>query len=192
MAPRNRHGRMTCPVYMRTKGGKIVPFRKGAIEASIAVVMHHLRRHDPREFRMLTEEVCMELHDVKTVSTERIRSAVLRVLGRHNLHDAMRYYEFVFLHIPPSKIRKVVKRDGTTEEFDPHKIYKAIRKALFDSDVKDGRVAERLAREVVDILNKKYPRGVVPVETIKEDVEYVLVKHRLPHVAKSYMLYRYM
>ena len=90
------------------------------------------------------------------------------------------------------KTTKVIKRDGRAERFQYRKMLSSIRKAMAHAHVRSPDLAESLAKEAVGMINRKYKGKPVPVEAIKETVEFVLVKNKLPNVAKAYILYRYM
>ncbi len=86
-------------------------------------------------------------------------------------------------------IKKIIKRDGTTQDFDKTKIKNAILKAFIATGEKDGSVAEKLADEVVKILEERI-KGIPHVEDVQDIVEEVLIKHGYAKVAKAYILYR--
>ena len=89
------------------------------------------------------------------------------------------------------KITRVEKRDGSFERFSSKKLTNSIAKALAQSGTKNGKIANKLAKEAIKLLEKRHEK-TVPVEHIKETVEFVLVKNKLPKAAKYYLLYRYM
>ena len=169
-------------------------FRKNKIKLSLSKVLKHIGRHDSNLIAVITDKVCHEIskYRLKKISVERIRTIIKKVLKSHKMNDAAKYYELVFLHIRNIKLKKVVKRDGRIENFDPHKIFKSIRKSFSETGLEDGKKCEQLTKQVIKLLGKKYKNKSVPVENIKEDIEYILIKNKLPHVAKSYILYRYM
>ena len=88
-------------------------------------------------------------------------------------------------------ISKVIKRDGRFDKFSSSKIRQSIHKSMVHAHGREHVNADILAKEVVSILSKRYKKGKVEVETIKDTVEYVLVKHKLGKVAKYYILHRY-
>ncbi|MBI2578826.1 MAG: hypothetical protein HYW26_03885 [Candidatus Aenigmarchaeota archaeon] len=94
--------------------------------------------------------------------------------------------------ISPRKTMKVIKRDGRTEKFQPRKILGSIRKALAHAHESRPGLAEKLAKQAQALIARKYRGKPVPVEAIKETLEFVLVKNKLPKAAKAYILYRYM
>lgn len=169
-------------------------FDKEKLKKSIAKTLHHIGKHEEPRAAAITGEACFELGKSRkmVINVEDIRRVVMRVFKKRKMTQAARYYDFVFLHINGLKVKRVLKRDGRRERFFPFKIFKAIRKSLSQAGIEDGGKCEMLTKEVVSLINKKYANKVVPVENIKEDIEYILVKHKLPKVAKAYMLYRYM
>ena len=87
-------------------------------------------------------------------------------------------------------IRKVRKRDGRLEDFDPTKIVNAIFKALKATGEGDYELAKRLGLEVVSILEKKFAGEIPSVEEIQDIVEDTLIRNGLVNSAKAYILYR--
>ena len=89
-----------------------------------------------------------------------------------------------------TRISKSRKRDGRIVDFDPRKISNAIRKAFNAVGQRDGELADRLAGEVVKILEKRFTEVIPSVEDVQDVVERVLIENRLADVAKAYILYR--
>jgi len=88
-------------------------------------------------------------------------------------------------------MKYVRKRDGRLEEFDSNRITNAIWKAAKAVGGKDREQAERLSKQVVDILKQKFgDDGVPTVEEIQDIVENVLIENGHARTAKAYILYR--
>ena len=84
---------------------------------------------------------------------------------------------------------KVIKRDGTTVEFDRNKIKRAIRKANEAVDP-DFRVTEEQIEQIVhNIESKKRDRYLV--EDIQDMVEHDLMLLGKYTLSKKYIIYRY-
>ena len=90
------------------------------------------------------------------------------------------------------KIKKVIKMNGSIQSFDKNKIKRSIEKTLKQSRIKDGKLATRLTDEVVSSLEKRHKKDTIPVWDIKNTIEWVFVKNKLPDAAKFYILYRFM
>lgn len=90
------------------------------------------------------------------------------------------------------KIKKVIKRDGTTVDFDREKIMNAINKAIVAVEGQENlKLANRVTDLVVFSLEEKFGAKVIPsVEDIQDTVEESLIKKGLSKVAKAYILYR--
>ena len=90
-----------------------------------------------------------------------------------------------------SEMYKVVKRDGTTAEFDISKISTALRKA-FDAQGKNSHptVIDLLALKVTADFDSKIKDDKIAVEDIQDSVEAVLIQAGYADVAKAYILYR--
>jgi len=90
-----------------------------------------------------------------------------------------------------TKITQVKKRNGEIVSFDELKIKEALFKALTASGEGDGKLAERLTKKVVDLLQRRFKEGEIPhVEQIQDIVEEVLILENLVKAAKAYILYR--
>lgn len=84
---------------------------------------------------------------------------------------------------------KVIKRNGTTVDFDRQKIANAIRKA--NLAVEEGeRISEEDIESIVQTIEgKKRPRLLV--EDIQDMVEHELMQKQKYMLAKAYIIYRY-
>ena len=84
---------------------------------------------------------------------------------------------------------KVIKRDGTTCDFDGNKIAVAIRKANESVDFED-RITEDQITAIVDDISSRH-RARLLVEDIQDMVEEKLMELQKYQLMKSYILYRY-
>ena len=90
-----------------------------------------------------------------------------------------------------SRIKSVVKRDGSTVDFTPQRITNAIYRAAVAVGGRDKKTAGKLTEKVVIILEKQTPENETPhVEQIQDIVEKVLIEEGHAKVAKAYILYR--
>jgi len=90
-----------------------------------------------------------------------------------------------------TEIKSVEKRTGAIVPFTPERITNAIYRAAVAVGGRDRSIAERLSREVVQILEEKCPPGCTPtIEEIQDVVEKVLIENGHAKVAKAYILYR--
>ncbi|NOZ59297.1 MAG: vitamin B12-dependent ribonucleotide reductase [Euryarchaeota archaeon] len=87
-------------------------------------------------------------------------------------------------------IKKIRKRDGRVEDFNPEKIRNAILKAFIATGEGNGEVAGEIAREVVARVEERFPRAIPGVEDVQDIVEETLIKRGYARVAKAYILYR--
>ncbi|PIN73203.1 ribonucleoside-diphosphate reductase, adenosylcobalamin-dependent [Candidatus Woesearchaeota archaeon CG10_big_fil_rev_8_21_14_0_10_45_16] len=88
-------------------------------------------------------------------------------------------------------VRKVVKRDGRTVDFDFKKVADAIFKAAQSVGGEDRKRAEELAVEVMALLETEYPTKTPSVENVQDLVEKVLIDKGHARTAKAYILYRH-
>ncbi|MCD6381710.1 MAG: adenosylcobalamin-dependent ribonucleoside-diphosphate reductase [Candidatus Aenigmarchaeota archaeon] len=88
-------------------------------------------------------------------------------------------------------IKKIKKRDGTIVSFDKKKISEAIWKAARSVGGKDKATSEKLAEQVVELLEKSLKEGEIPtVEQVQDIVEKILVENGHYQTAKAYITYR--
>ena len=86
---------------------------------------------------------------------------------------------------------KVIKRDGTTADFQIVKIGDAIEKAFIAQEKNyDRDIIDFLALKVTSDYQDKIVDGKISVETIQDSVERVLIQAGYADVAKAYILYR--
>lgn len=89
-----------------------------------------------------------------------------------------------------SVFENVIKRDGTTENFNPKKIKSAIYKAGQATREFDEQIALKLTFKVVNIAQKIFADKNPSVEEIQDIVEEVLITSPYKTSAKAYILYR--
>ncbi len=89
------------------------------------------------------------------------------------------------------KITRIVKRTGAVVPFNKDRITNAIYRAAVAVGGRDRATAERLADQVVAMLEEMTPPGHLPsVEDIQDVVEKVLIEQGHARTAKAYILYR--
>ncbi len=86
-------------------------------------------------------------------------------------------------------LMKVIKRDGSTVDFDRSKIVIAIRKAN-DAVEPEERIAEEVIEEIVSYIEHKNRKRFL-VEDIQDIVEEKLMEAGKFALAKAYIIYRY-
>ncbi|MEM2567721.1 MAG: vitamin B12-dependent ribonucleotide reductase [Candidatus Bathyarchaeia archaeon] len=87
-------------------------------------------------------------------------------------------------------ITKIRKRDGRIVDFNPERIKNAIHKAFVAVKLEDGEKAERLTRDVVSFLEKRFVEKIPSVEDVQDVVIEVLKKSGFEEVASEYQAYR--
>ncbi len=88
-------------------------------------------------------------------------------------------------------IKKIKKRDGSIQKFDPQKITKAIWSAAQAVGGTNKDLAKDLTKKVIQRLKNKTDKGQIPtVETVQDIVESRLVESGHYKTAKAYILYR--
>ncbi|WP_018624973.1 ribonucleoside triphosphate reductase [Kangiella aquimarina] len=86
---------------------------------------------------------------------------------------------------------KIVKRDLTEAKFERAKIYEAILKAGKASGEFEADIADKMTRQVIDVLSFRFTNLTVPtVEQVQDIVEHCLAVNRYFATAKAYILYR--
>lgn len=86
---------------------------------------------------------------------------------------------------------KIVKRDLTEAKFERAKIYEAILKAGKASGEFEADIAEKMTRQVIDVMSFRFTNLTVPtVEQVQDIVEHCLAVNQYFATAKAYILYR--
>lgn len=89
------------------------------------------------------------------------------------------------------KITQVRKRDGRVVPFNKEKITSAIFRAAESVGGDDRLLADKLADQVVALLENGMPLGAIPnIEDIQDLVEKILIENGHVKTAKHYILYR--
>jgi len=92
---------------------------------------------------------------------------------------------------PEGLLAKVIKRDGSTTDFDREKIAGVIWAAAQSVGGQDKETADHLADRVIEKLEEKFGGVTIPtVEQIQDIVEKTLVEEGHYKTAKAYILYR--
>lgn len=88
--------------------------------------------------------------------------------------------------------RRIVKRNGTTVDYDRDRIVNAVYKATVSLGRPDRRLALSTARRVEHALDATYRGNAVPsVEDVQDIVENTLMQAGHTHLARSYIIYRH-
>jgi len=87
-------------------------------------------------------------------------------------------------------IKEIKKRNGKIVTFDESKITDAIFKAACSVGGRDRGLAEKLAKQVVSVLEKEFNSKIPSVEDVQDVVEKVLIENGHARTAKAYILYR--
>jgi uridine kinase len=91
-----------------------------------------------------------------------------------------------------NKVKFVYKRTGTLVPFNQDRISNAIYRAAVSVGGRDKSIAEKLADQVVDLLEQKFDETNIPrIEDIQDVVEKVLIENGHAKVAKEYITYRH-
>jgi len=87
-------------------------------------------------------------------------------------------------------MEKIRKRDGRIVAFDSAKITLAIQKVILAVREKNGDLARKISRQVVEALEDKFKDRIPGVEDVQDIVEEILIRNGCAKVAKAYILYR--
>jgi anaerobic ribonucleoside-triphosphate reductase len=87
-------------------------------------------------------------------------------------------------------VKKIKKRDGRIVDFDKQKIVTVVLKAAKAVGGKDRAKAEKIADQVVNIIDFQFRRETPTVEDVQDIVEKVLIEEGHAKTAKAYILYR--
>ncbi|MGC9345926.1 MAG: ATP cone domain-containing protein, partial [Candidatus Bathyarchaeales archaeon] len=87
-------------------------------------------------------------------------------------------------------VTKIRKRDGKTVDFDSSRIRDAIHRAFIAVELENGKRAESITEEVVQLLEKKFEKRIPSVEDVQDLIIQVLRKRGYEKVAEEYQAYR--
>ncbi len=87
-------------------------------------------------------------------------------------------------------IKRIRKRDGSIEAFQPDKVTCAIFKAASACGGNDFARAENLCKEVIRLAEEQFANRIPEVEQIQDLVEKVLIENGHARTSKAYILYR--
>jgi ribonucleoside-diphosphate reductase beta chain len=88
-------------------------------------------------------------------------------------------------------INYVLKRNGSTEPFNKNKISVAVEKAMKSVGIRSKTLANEIAVEVTDKLNKEHNEVIIEVNDIHRIVENVIMDMGLHDLAREYIVYRH-
>jgi ribonucleoside-diphosphate reductase beta chain len=85
----------------------------------------------------------------------------------------------------------VIKRDGTTEQFDKDKIAAAVEKAMKSAKIRSKYLSGEIADEVVERFEKaENVVNILNVDLIHKTVENVIMDKGIHNLAREYIVYR--
>ena len=87
-------------------------------------------------------------------------------------------------------IKSIIKRDGRVVLYEQNKIAAAILRALEVSGDGNAADAARVANDVQNDLERRFPNQAPNIESIQDTVERQLMNHGFNAAAKAYILYR--
>ena len=87
-------------------------------------------------------------------------------------------------------LTKIIKRNGSVEDFNPSKITTAILKAGQATGEFEEKIAINLTVRVLTIANQMIAGSELTVEEIQDIVEEVLITSPYRKTAKAYIIYR--
>jgi len=87
-------------------------------------------------------------------------------------------------------VRAILKRDGTSQSFDPERIVSAIARAGAATGQFGTSVAATVAQTVIDAIVADAPRRAPTVEAVQDLVERALIDAGYVATARAYIVYR--
>lgn len=88
-------------------------------------------------------------------------------------------------------VNYVIKRNGSTEQYDQNKIVLAVSKAMKSIGIRSKTLPEEVATEVTTLLNRENTDPVLSVDAVHRGVENVIMDMGLHDLAREYILYRF-
>lgn len=90
-----------------------------------------------------------------------------------------------------TSVNYVIKRDGTTKEFDKLKITNAVEAAMKSIGIRSKNLSSEITEESVSLINSQVNDVIVSVDTIHKAVENVIMDMGLHDLAREYILFRF-
>lgn len=177
---------------IKHRDGKIESFSKQKLRKSIRLSFDRMGIKDSRAEEKITSDAVRHLPRKGVLDTEDVRNAVCRALKDTKHHNICDFYSLVWLHFRPVTIRYVIKLNGRREKFSVEKLLKSVQKSFAEAYMRNSRLLELVMRDVLEIIDKRHKNKNIDSAEIKAIVDYVLVKRKLPEVAKHYIVHRYM
>lgn len=99
------------------------------------------------------------------------------------------------LAVPKPGIKKIIKRDGTIDNYRPEKIAAAISKAIeavrgSSDPLLDEKLTRLTEKKLEEFLLTRHPNSIPAIEEIQDLVETALIEANEVDIAKAYILYR--
>ncbi len=96
---------------------------------------------------------------------------------------------------PKTAIKKVIKRDGKIETYDPKRISKAISNAIeavrgSEDQELNSKITILTEKKLVEFQQTRHPNSIPAIEEIQDLVETTLIEAKEVDIAKAYILYR--
>jgi ribonucleoside-diphosphate reductase beta chain len=93
--------------------------------------------------------------------------------------------------LPIDKVNYVIKRDGSTKNFDSSKIAYAVNNAMKAIGIRAKSLPGEIAFEVTKSINEDAEDVIVDVDTVHKTVENVMMDMGLHDLAREYILFRF-
>ena len=164
------------------------------LERSIAAAIRHAGGGNGYLAKRLSHEALeyLEGRGKETVESDEVRQAILHIMKQDKHSELANAYELTSLHLKDSKIRDVLKRNGSKQSFHPHKLFKSLKKSFTDAGVEGIKESENLTKEIIAALQDKYANKTAPVEEIRKLALQTLKIRGFKKVERSYLLHKYL
>ncbi|MBT5808604.1 vitamin B12-dependent ribonucleotide reductase, partial [Candidatus Uhrbacteria bacterium] len=104
-------------------------------------------------------------------------------VSKANISDVV--WEFM------TSVKQVRKRSGEEQAFDAKKIHRSVHQVLIASGLKQQKLADKIAGQVMTRLTKEFDGHSTPsFSDVRENIGLCLIDNNLIHVAKRYSQYR--
>ena len=89
------------------------------------------------------------------------------------------------------RLIQIKKKDGSIVPFELVKLVKSLESAFLTAKAKNHKNAKKIAKRIVETIEKLFPKGILPtVKDIQDVIIQVLQKQKLDKVAKAYVEHR--
>ena len=176
------------------RDGHTEAYKTHKLERSIKHALQHANSFDPDRAYAIALEVTeyLKSQNKQTIPAHEIHTAVMHILDLDEPAIFSHTYSLAPMKNKATPLSMVIKRNGSTEPFQPEKIFKTIKRAFAPNHIPSGKQAELLMHKTIQQLEQADQQTTLRTETIQATICEILMKHGLFDIERSYRSYKYL